>query len=159
MPSSEAEDKAAGRGVSKSDASRTMRAFLVAAGSEVTDAVLDNMSRHETEVEEKQATQAEQKAKDDHAEQERLKMKHILFYNRRGMAIEEKTSEREHILILAWRGESDHLYDDYSPTLELPDGYDSRLEDENPHEPDTGDAMAIEFGKLCNIKSPVKGMA
>ena len=101
---------------------------------------------------------AEQKAKDDHAEQERLMMRHMLFYNRRGMAIEEKTAEREHILILAWRGEP-NFDDDYSPTLELGDGYDSCFDDKNPYEPDSGDSVAVEFRKLCNIKSPVKGMA
>ena len=75
------------------------------------------------------------------------------------MASEERISEREHILLVAWNGESAHLYDDYSPTLELPDDWGSCFEDENPDEPDSGAATAIEFGKLCNIKSPVKGMA
>ena len=106
----------------------------------------------------KATEEAEQKAKDDHAEQERLMMKHMLFYNRRGMAIEEKTAEREHILILAWRGEP-NFDDDYSPTLELGDGYDSCFENDDPNEPDSGDAIAVEFGELCNIKSPVKRKA
>ena len=107
----------------------------------------------------KATEKAEQKASDDHAEQEKM-MKEMLFYNRRGMAIEEKTAEREHILILAWRGEP-NFDDDYSPTLELGDGYDSCFEndDPNPNEPDSGDAIAVEFGELCNIKSPVKRKA